>query len=309
MENKIYLSYSGMSCFMDCKRMYYWRYIQQLELIQFSPHFIIGNAIDFGISLLYEKDANTIKKTLMEFSKLRKKLRGEISLNIQQEQELNDQEVIIVGMLEAYKDIHKKHIKELRHQHTQLKANVDFNGITVGIKIDNIIGKKKKLYLHELKTTKQLTPDYVKNIKNDLQTAIYFHIYNLKKLGPTLDGIIYDVIQKPSIRLKKKETKQEFVGRLKEYYKGPDGNTRYYMEIIDQPLLHKDRILNTITGIADDLKNRKTMEDFYPNDRFCYVYKRCEYYTICHEGATKSILANYKKRGGEKNDNKKENKA
>ena len=100
MENKIYLSYSGMSCFMDCKRMYYWRYIQQLELIQFSPHFIIGNAIDFGISLLYEKDANTIKKTLMEFSKLRKKLRGEMSLNIQQEQELNNQETIIVGMLD-----------------------------------------------------------------------------------------------------------------------------------------------------------------------------------------------------------------
>lgn len=79
MENKkLFLSYSGISCFMDCKRMYYWRYLRELERIQFSPHFIMGNTIDFGVSLLYEKDPGTISKTLKEFDRLKRKLRGEL---------------------------------------------------------------------------------------------------------------------------------------------------------------------------------------------------------------------------------------
>ncbi len=309
MANKLFLSYSGISCFMDCKRMYWLRYINNLERIKFMPHYIMGNAIQFGVALLYQKDPEFVKKTLKEFNRLRQKLRGEMALTGNQEQELNEQEFIIIGMLEAYKDIHKKHINILTHKHNELYEKVDIgNDIIIGIKIDNIISKKNKLFVHELKSAKTLTPDYIKNIQNDLQTAIYFNIYNKYKLGPKLNGIIYDVIQKPSIRQKQKESRHDFIIRLKDWYKGSDNTNKYYMETINEPLLTQDRIMTTIHGVAKDITCRTTIEDFYPNDRFCYVYRRCEYYDLCHEGSKPEIMANFRKRGGDKIDNKEKSK-
>lgn len=294
-KNK-YHSYSSIACFMDCRRKYYWSNIRNLEKIRYAPYFIVGNAIDLGVSLLYAKDKDYLKKVLKTYNKAKQELRGSMNLKIEQEQDLNEQQEIIIGMLGAYKEIHKDHIKKLKHEQKQYEAIVPVSNFAIKIKVDNIIKNKKETFIHELKTTRTLTPDYVKNIKNDLQTAIYFHMYNKLNKDNKLAGIVYDVIQKPSIRQKQKETKEQFINRLKDWYKGPENVDKYYMETINTPLIDKNRIINILTKVNADIKKCLTLNDFYPNERFCYVYSKCEFYDICHEGEKPELMANFRQR-------------
>lgn len=302
-----HLSYSSISCFMDCRRKYYWSGIRNLERLQVVMPFFIGNMIDLGVSLLFANDKNVIKKVLKKYEEDKQTLRGSMNLTIEQEQDLNEQREIIIGMLEAYKMVHAKEIKVLKHKYMQYEVIVPINTFDVKIKIDNIVESKKGLYLHELKTTRNLTPDYVKNIKNDFQTSIYYHLYNMSH-KQKLEGIIYDVIQKPSIRQKQKESVQEFICRLKDWYKGVDNADKYYIETIKTPMISKDRVLNIITKVKEDIDRCTHIDDFYPNERFCYVYRRCDFYDICHEGEKPELMANFKLRGGDKGEDKKETK-
>ncbi len=299
-QKDLYLSYSSIACFMDCRRKFYFYYERKLERIQHAPYYLTGNMVELGVSLLFAKDNEYKKKVLKAYNKAKQELRSSMSLTIQQEQELNEQEQIIFGMLEAYKHVHAKELKTMTHKQAQYKDYIKVNNLYVCVKIDNLLKKKNQLLLHELKTTRTLTPDYIRNIKNDLQTAIYFHVYNLKNTKKPIDTILYDVIQKPSIRQKQKESKSEYLNRLKEWYSGEDNNNKYYMETIAKPLIDKDRLFNIITKVGDDLLSCKTLDDFYPNERFCYVYRRCEYYEICHEGEKKELMINFRIKGGDK---------
>ncbi len=298
-NDKLYLSYSAIACFMDCRRKYYFQYIRGLEKIQYVVYYLIGNMVELGVSLLFAKDKQYKSKVLTAYKKAKQELRGKMSLTVNQEQELNEQEQVIVGIIEAYSLVHSKYLKTIIHKQEQHKDYIEFDKFQVCIKIDNLIKVKKNLFLHELKTTKTLTPDYVKGIKNDLQTALYFHLYNLKNTKHPLAGIVYDVIQKPSIRQKQKETKSEYILRLKEWYQGEDNVDKYYIETIEKPLIDKDRLFNIITKVGEDILSCKLLEDFYPNERFCYVYRRCDFYDICHEGEKKELMVNFKQRGGD----------
>lgn len=292
----LHISYSGIGTFLDCELMYAWRYVRRLERIKFEPSNILGRVVHFGVNQIYARNKNVMKDTLKYFDKQKQDERGKLALKIESEQELNEQEFIVKGLLPAYEKVYKKHIEKTKEHQAEYAFDFNFNkNVILHCQIDNLIEQKKHLFLHELKTSKFLTSDYIQNIKNDLQTAIYFHAYN-KVHKNKLHGILYDVIKKPSIRQKKKESTQEFVKRLYQYYVTSD-NELFYMEEINEPLLSEDRVFGIIQKVTDKiLKYDMKMENFCPNERFCYVYRRCDFYPICHEGENKETLANYRKR-------------
>jgi CO dehydrogenase/acetyl-CoA synthase alpha subunit len=162
-------------------------------------------------------------------------------------------------------------------------------------KADNVLKLKNDLCLHEIKTSKYLTEDYVKNIKNDFQTHIYFHGYNLEH-KPPIKKILYDVIKKPSIRKKKIETYSQFLKRLYEYYQNPNDSELFYMDEITRPLVSKDKLMNVLYHVADDILACKEEKDYYHNFKYCYVFHRCEFYELCMYGVNKLNMMNFKQK-------------
>lgn len=295
-DRKINLSFSAVSSFMDCKRKYWFSYVRYLELIAFQPQNVVGNCVHFGLFKLYSKEGNAVNEAIKMMESEKQNLRKKLELSVQQEQILKEQEYAIKGMLKAYALHYKRHIAKAKHIANELKMLYDIDKRTrLVIKMDNIKEVKKKRYVHEIKTAKSLTPDYIKNIKNDVQTAIYFHGHNrIVSKQDRLHGIIYDVIRKPSIRRKKSETPSQFMRRLSEYYTSSNESELFYMETIEKPLLSDKRVFSTLEHVAEEIRNCLTEDDFYPNDRHCYVRSRCNFYDICHFGENAVTMARYR---------------
>ena len=284
------LSYSQIATFLDCRKKYFLKYKKNLVSKIMNPNFIFGNAIHEGIRFLYEKKNNYLKLTLKNFEKEKDKARKNLIVSAENEQKLIEQESVIRGLLPSYQEHYKTFLKNTEHLKNEYKATYKIdNNIKITIKLDNLIKIKKDLYIHELKTTKVLTTDYVKNVKNDLQTNIYFYIHNIIENKNKVKGILYDIVKKPGIRLKQNESEVQYLNRLYEYYK--DGQS-FHMEQINIPLLSKDRIFSIIKGVGKDIINcSNNISSFYPNERYCYVWSRCEYYDICHIGENKETLS------------------
>lgn len=299
-DRVIRVSFSSIANYMDCRRKFWFSNIKGYELIAFKPYNVTGNCVHYGLHQLYSKNKNAVKDAMAMFNNEIKKLRKDnLSLSEKDENEIIYQKLAINGMLEAYKNKYSNHIKKTKHISNELKLELNLDKRTVlVIKMDNIVDiEKRGKHVHEIKTVKTLTPDYVRNIKNDLQTGIYFHGHNRTvSKKDRLKGIMYDVIRKPSIRQTKKETASMFLDRVAEYYTSPNESELFYMDFIEYPLLTEDRVFNTVESVVDDMRRCLVEDDFYPNDRHCYVKSRCQFYDICHTGENKLTLANYKVR-------------
>ena len=83
-----------------------------------------------------------------------------------------------------------------------------------GLLIDQDTGEQ---WIVEYKTASDLSGAYISRISLDLQV----HIYKLaeeKASNQSVVGVIYDAIKKPTIRLKKNETQEEYEMRVVEWY-------------------------------------------------------------------------------------------
>lgn len=287
------LSYSAVSTFQECRHKYYYSYVKKIEPIRLYFPFLIGNCVQFGVKLIFEKK-DPMKKTMDFFEEQKKSARKNLNLNAEQEQELAEQEIVVRAILKTYPIHYSKFIKDV-----QLIQNEKFISYTVDESvqmigyIDNFILYKGKPYIHELKTAKSITPDYVKSIQTSLQVAAEFHVHNSSH-KEKLAGIIYDVIKKPSIRLKKGEKEKAFMNRLHKYYVDSKGSEVFYMETIKYPIITAPKVFNIFQHVAKDVLACKQESDFYHNFKSCNNYGRCEFYDPCMFGENRTTMANYK---------------
>jgi len=291
--NNIPLSYSSISTFLDCRHKYYYKYIKGYAPRAFNPNYVTGNFFSLGLYYLYTKKKNPILETMKLFELEKQKLRKKLVLSPIEEQSLNEQDIIIRSMLKAYKIKYKDFIKKTKHIGNEVTlVHTSSTGTKFTGRIDNLLINNHKTYIHEIKTSKYLDNNYIKNIKNSLQVALYFTIYN-KLHKDKIDGIIYDVIKKPSIRLKQKESKEEFLIRLHEYYLDPTRPDMFYMEILKKPIIASKKINNLLDKVFNDVQSCKTESDYYHNFNHCFVWNRCEYYDVCFFGENKLNLSKF----------------
>lgn len=292
-KNVVPLSYSSISTFLDCRHKYYYKYIKGYSPREYKSSYVVGNFFSLGLYYLYTKKQKPITETMKLFEIEKQKLREKLSLSPAEEQNLNEQDVIIRGMLRAYKTKYKNFIKKTTHIGNEVTLKYkSTTGVNFMGRIDNLLINKGKKYIHEIKTSKYLDENYVKNIKNSLQVALYFTLYN-ELHEDKINGIVYDVIRKPSIRLKRKESKEEFLVRLSEYYADPTRTDVFYMEIIDKPMITSKKVYNLLDKVLDDIKRCKKEPDYYHNFNHCFVWNRCEYYDVCFFGENKLNLTKF----------------
>ncbi|MBI3366529.1 PD-(D/E)XK nuclease family protein, partial [Candidatus Roizmanbacteria bacterium] len=96
----IQLSYSSVSAYQDCPKRYYWQKLRNLELNRLHFPFLIGNAIQYGIHLIFKKDKllDPIKETMKFFEEEREKARRQFFITEQQEQQFEEWKCIVEGM-------------------------------------------------------------------------------------------------------------------------------------------------------------------------------------------------------------------
>jgi hypothetical protein len=289
----LHMSVSSVQDWMTCKRLYYYKRIKKYEKTSYNLPFIVGRVVHEGLAAVLAKKPNAIEVMEWAYRKERREAIQTFGLNPEQIEELDMQEFMTKGMLLAYRTKYAKMIEDMRLLGSEVEGALDLgNDVTFVIKLDNIVVIRKKKVLHELKTTKQITPDYVKRIQTDLQTAVYYHFHNIIFEDSKIEEVMYDVIRKPSIHRKKSskskpaESKEAFLERLQEWYKKPDDMSVFHIERFKTPGITEEAVINTVVKVSEEMLRSKTKEDYYQDFDKCSAYYggQCSYYDICHNG-------------------------
>ena len=279
------LSYSMMCTFMHCKMHYYLKYIEALELAAFHMPFFTGNCVNHGVQYILGKGKDLKKEIKKHMKKEILKIRTNSFLSIADEQAIEEQQIIIQGIVLAYEVKYKKtFVRTIKSAESEYVVVKEFaKEFRVKIKIDNLIKSKAGMVLHELKTSKTLNAGYVKKIQSDFQTTLYFHIYNNQNKDNPIKYIVYDVIRKPSIRLKQNESKPQYLKRLGAYYKDDSSNNLFHMESRKKPIVSYSRVINTIKGVYADMVSCTKPKHYFCNYNGCFSdYGKCDYYELCY---------------------------
>lgn len=301
----LHMSVSSVQDWMTCKRLYYYKRIKKYEKTVYNLPFIVGRVVHEGLAALMRKskDPKTGKPNVLAvmkaaFVKERLMAQKQYVLSSEQLAELDRQEYVTRGMLTAYATKYSKMIRDMELMGSEVEGALQISDdATVVIKMDNIAKIRGKKVLHELKTTKAITPDYIKRIQTDLQTAVYFHFHNIIFEDEKINEIMYDVIRKPSIKQKNKETLPEYMNRLAEWYQKPDDyGGVFHIERFKSPGIAEGDAINTMVKVSEEMLRSKQKEDYYQDFDKCHSYfgDVCPMYALCHEGGeTKENLLLY----------------
>lgn len=297
------MSVSSVQDWMVCKRLYYYKRIKKYEKTAYNLPFIVGRVVHEGLAAVLAKKPNAIEIMTAVYKKERKLAIDAFGLNPEQIEELDMQEYTTKGMLLAYRTKYAKMIQDMKLMGSEIEGAVDLgNDVTFVIKLDNIVKVRNKKILHELKTTKMITPDYVKRIQTDLQTAVYFHFHNIIFEDEKIEEVMYDVIRKPSIHRKKAsknkpaESKEAYLERLQEWYKKPDDMSVFHIERFKTPGITEEAVINTVVKVSEEMLRSKEKDDYYQDFDKCHSYYGdvCPMYDLCHNGGeTKENLVLY----------------
>lgn len=311
MSKELILSYSKIDSLLDCEGIFYWKYLRELERIQWKMEYLLGNARQESVYLLMSKDEDAEEKVLKFFDKEVHKLRKDFSISTRDEQGLVESRIVLKAMHKAYAKQYAKDLKIEKHVANESDSTYEVPGlrnVLIRIKLDNIIDINSKWYLHEGKAWKYLNPEVVNNVRNNFQIALYFYIHNLQfkfgkiprlKIGKKeikskpFSGIIFDAIMKPSIRKKQGETYRGYLKRLERYYESVDSGNKFYKEVFDEPGLRQKDIIYTIE------QSSKRMQKIQEGRLPMLSYKKCswcDYKEICLGGEIPQNLAFYKRR-------------
>lgn len=145
----------------------------------------------------------------------------------------------------------------------------EFDGHTLVGRVDGI-ADDRSLVEHK-STSMEIGEEYEYNLQWDEQIPAYMLLADTRK-------IYYTVCKKPTIRLKKDETEEQFFNRMVEWY---DDDTESKIRLIE---IHRDDkdVFDFATELSNMLEEMEGCHNFYRNTLHCFRFGRqCEYANIC----------------------------
>lgn len=145
----------------------------------------------------------------------------------------------------------------------------DLDGNTLVGRID---ARTENGILVEHKTTSQdIDEGYEYDLQWDEQILAYMLMTGSRQM-------YYTVIKKPTIRLKKNESEQEFFDRMVEWY-DEDTDSKIRVLNIMRTDDEIDEFREELLGAVQEVQNVKT---YYKNTAYCNKWgRRCEYASVC----------------------------
>lgn len=174
-------------------------------------------------------------------------------------------------------------------------------------KVDGVVRDKStgRLFILEHKTSSAISAEYIDRIMLDQQIATYAAAMG-RVLNEPVCGAIYDILEKPSIRMKKGETDAEFEARRAELLaKSKTGKTTAKKKDAETASEFRERLRASITPESfrrevvefDTGKLRDSMAElwaiatdmkkavYYKNTFSCAQFGRaCPYLSLCRAG-------------------------
>jgi hypothetical protein len=178
------LTSSSIGTLQSCKMKYKLRYIDRLEPVTKPGYFALGSAFHRAVEVM--RRGGTLSDMLLTCSE-------NSSLS-------SDDDCVLTAMVEAY---HRRHLgggvraaiapafTHVEHQWLYQASP----GLTIAGVVDAI---DEHGYIHETKTTSRLDEKYKERLWSARQTLMYVSF--LRRLGFDIKGVIYDIIQKPTIK-------------------------------------------------------------------------------------------------------------
>lgn len=250
------LSASGIQEFLTCKHKYWLNRVRRIESKKRPRAFEFGAQIHKAADVLHENwDAGAAYKKFCE----------------NYEDMPHDQKrtrVTAERMIRNYRDKYKDQPFKVLHTGFKFKLSVpEIPGWYIIGEIDRIIDWFGRKMIDELKTTSQLTADYMHRFWVDYQTTIYL-IAARKLVDPTINAVLADaclVSKTDPSKLKSEPFMRDIIERT------PDDLEYYRLRIV--------QILFDIKYCLDN----NDAQPWYENDQSCTNYGGCQYLASCKE--------------------------
>jgi len=299
------LTYSSMKCFKECRREYYYRYVQGIEVKKKPDYFIIGSAVDLGLNLFYQNEK--IDKVFTEINNyFQSKMPVEFD-SMETQIKWEKAHVLSVDMVKNYIETYQDEKFEVLEIQKSFKIEVPGTDYSLAGKIDGIVKQDSSLWILENKTTKSVDSNYLKKLTLDQQSIIYKDAYE-KETKKKIAGILHNVLIKSVPALpkllkngtlsmapssNKNVTVETFLAACRIHGLDPNDyrihlewlkkNQRsfFYREWLVFPQETMDEWRNELKQIVKDIDNCQKEKTFYKNTSSCVQFGVCPYFDIC----------------------------
>lgn len=306
------VSHSQLQTYKNCRREYHHGYNERMERRSSYAPFVFGTAMHQALEIFYEKRGKNCSKAMMlEVAQVFDEV-DQSAMTPEKVADLLADKAKCQGIIEVYPKVYENDFIEFKEFIIESHFELDFGyhagfdlryqGFLDGLFLD----ESGDWWVFETKTKKYNKPeapelaDYIRRVHIDNQVVGYMwgakQILTLKLGVETWPkGVIYNVIQKPSISKKKSETSSDFRKRVKEEYTVNAQSKEYFMRI---PLQLKQSLVD---GWWEEMKMwlielsmakaTKKKSRFPMNSGACTSkYGTCHWLDACVNGKYKELL-------------------
>ncbi len=279
LEEKRTESNSSLATFDGCPRKYEYQYIQQLVPAVESDVLILGRTGHDALEVYYKEGHDAAQEFLTCVPADNKedalKARKIGALLFGYHDYYKNDNIIVLPDTDA---VEREFNVPLINPDTKAKSTT----VSLVGKLDLIVrteDSKKWLLDHKFKGSVGEREHYAINSQSD----IYLHALRLE--GIECEGIIWNIIRTPSIRVKKNESHDEYIERLRidtlerpEFY-----FVRYIMKRWPEEI---EETMKDIWLIHKDLLNSYQAKYFRRSPGECHKYGTCRFLPLCSHSIT-----------------------
>lgn len=291
------ITHSAAECFQECRVKWDYRYNREIVPTEPQPALDFGTAIHAGLEFWfkYGTAAGAVEAGVSRGAEL-----GMATADLCKVQVL----------LERYTEIYKEEPFEV------VEVEKTFRTVLVNPrtmcqsrtyaymgKVDALVKKADGFYILEHKTTSEIKDSYLEALELRQQTTLY--AWAMEAEGYPVRGVIYDIIEKPGIKMAAGETEEEFEARRAALLaKSKTGKTTAQRREAETPDAFMARLREKVTAASfrrvtldmDIMRTREAMNNLwrtakdmmhaevYPNTGACASFgKVCPYLELCRK--------------------------
>jgi len=288
--NKI-LTQSSIGAVQACAFRYNLKYNEGLAPLDKAVHLYIGSVFHLGVECFRKRQSIGKVEDFRELGQALDDMGGDAACITR---------AMLIAYFERYQDDGWEFVSvEKKWETGPHPLGFNMQGVVDALVDDGNDG----VLLVETKTTARLDGSYLEGLWSRRQTLVYDMA--MRSLGYDVTGIVYDIVQKPSIRRLKAtpEAKRKYKkdGELIARHRAVDESDEEYMVRLsawyaDHPeAFHREPVLHTQSQLDDmardvlgvmSLINHYAEQDFWPRSlTSCYAYNRaCEFVPYCQSG-------------------------
>lgn len=270
-------TYSSWATFRDCRMKFWWRYVEGIVPTVTDPALSFGSLIHEALRLWHQtRDLNMVRE--------------EIRLQTLKEED-RVHRLKALAMLEGYAATYPEEAFEVVALERKFKGeirnpetNCASRSFILAGKVDGVVRQGGRYYLLEHKTASQIDGGYLEKLWCDFQISLYSRY--LEGEGFLVEGVVYNVLQKPALRRyevnskrNEPESDEAYLERLRVKCLEPG---MYHRETITLSAAHLEMIQGELWDLCQSLLEAKRRGSWYQNPSQCWKWNRpCPYWRLC----------------------------